>query len=183
MARIKRGLEAPPRRGRHDLSDALIEELKRNRESGQPIIDEQHFPATNTIRVNVIWDRWDGVSYDDRVATIFDAYREAEGQEACDRIAMAMGLTVPEAYESGLLPFQVLPLIRKDDPVSAEQCRQAMIDEGASLLFAPDKPQLRFATQEEAEACVKRLIQRLPGSEPVWTIAQDVGRIEPRVFA
>ena len=43
-----------------------------------------------------------------------------------------------------------------------------MIEEGASLLFGADQPQLRFATEEDAEAARKRLGARLPGSEAVW---------------
>ncbi len=49
-----------------------------------------------------------------------------------------------------MLPFQIIPALRKGDPVTLDQCRQAMIDEGASTLLGPDKPQLRFATEEEA---------------------------------
>ena len=36
-----------------------------------------------------------------------------------------MGLTVPEAWEAGLLPFQVTAVVRDDDPVTPEQCREA----------------------------------------------------------
>jgi hypothetical protein len=82
-------------------------------------------------------------------------------------------LTVPEAQEAGLLPFHIIPAIRKGDAVTAEQCREAMVAQGASLLADPDKPQLRFATQDEAEACMRRLAQQLPGSEQVWVIARE----------
>jgi hypothetical protein len=58
-----------------------------------------------------------------------------------------------------------------------DQCRQALIEEGASILFGEDGPQLRFATEEEAEAARKRLAERLPGSEPVWVITKEVGTI------
>ena len=53
-----------------------------------------------------------------------------------------------------------------------------MIDEGASTLLMADQPQLRFATQAEAEAARRRLTERLPGSDPVWVISQDVGKVE-----
>ena len=52
-----------------------------------------------------------------------------------------------------------------------------MIGEGASLLFDPNQPQLRFATAEEAEACRKRLAQKLPGSEPVWVLANEAAGV------
>jgi hypothetical protein len=60
--------------------------------------------------------------------------------------------------------------------VTADQARQAFLEEGAS-------PQLRFATEEGAEACRRRLIGRFPGMEDDWiihreTTAQDIARAE-----
>ena len=78
---------------------------------------------------------------------------------ARDRIALASGLTVPEAHAAGMLPFQVFPALRRGDPVTLDQCRQALIDEGASILFGADNPQLRFATEEDAEKARERLAQ------------------------
>ncbi|HLN26879.1 MAG TPA: hypothetical protein VK395_03990 [Gemmataceae bacterium] len=160
-----------------DLAERLAEELRRSRESGQPVIDEQEFP-TGKIRVTVIWDEWDRLPLEDRTAVILRAYDLAEGHGLRDRIALASGLTVPEAYAAGMLPFQIIPALRRDDAVTPEQCRQAMIDEGASVLLAADKPQLRFATEDEAEAARKRLAQRLPNSDQVWVITQEVGKVE-----
>ncbi len=177
MPRIIRGTDRLVRPRHPELVARLVEELRASHESGQPIIDEQRFPESGAIRVYVIWDRWDRVPDEERTDTILQAYEEAEGKETRDRIAIAVGLTVPEASESGLLPYQVLPALRKDDPFSPEQCRSAMVEEGASILAGNEKPQLRFATMEEAEACRNRLARRLPGSEPIWMIAQEVSRI------
>ena len=91
---------------------------------------------------------------------------------------MAVGLTFPEAYEAGMLPFQVIPLLRKGDLVSAEDCLKAMLDEGASPIFPGGKPELRFASEREAEESIERLVKRLPGSEPVWAVVREAGRIE-----
>jgi hypothetical protein len=110
--------------------------------------------------------------------TILRAYEQAEGQEFRNRIALASGLTVPEAHAAGMLPYQVIAAVRKGDPVTAEQCRKALIEEGASVLFGEDNPQLRFATAEEAEAARKRLAARLPKSEQVWVITKEVGTVE-----
>jgi hypothetical protein len=52
------------------------------------------------------------------------------------------------------------------------------LGEGASTLLAVDKPQLRFATEEEAEAARSRLGRRLPGSEQVWIVTQEAGRVD-----
>jgi hypothetical protein len=118
------------------------------------------------------------VAPDVRSATILSAYRSAEGEEYCRRIALATGLTVPEARASGMLPFQIIPALRPGDPVTEQECRDAMIAEGASTLWGTDMPRLFLATQEEAEACVARLAGRLPGSGPIWVISQEVGQVE-----
>src|SRR5947209_1513803 len=159
MPRKKRGFDEPPRRTVGNLVERLVDELKSNRPSGQPTIEEEEFP-TGKLRVNVIWDEWDRVPLEDRTATILRAYEQAEGPEYRDRIALASGLTVPEAHAAGMLPYQVIAAVRKGDPVTMDQCRKALIDEGASILFGEDSPQLRFATAEDAEAARKRLAQR-----------------------
>ena len=177
MPRIRRGLDDNPRPRFPDLVAELAGELRDNREGGQPRIEEQHFPKTSAVRVTVIWDKWAPLTDEERAATILQAYEQVEGREFRDRIALAIGLTVPEAFESGLLPFQIVTAVRREDPVTPEQCREAMIAEGASVLTDPEKPELRFATEEEAEACRRRLIRRLPGSDPVWVVTKEVARI------
>jgi hypothetical protein len=177
MPRKRRGFEEPPRRTVGTLVARLADELKSDRPSGQPAVDEEEFP-TGKLRVNVIWDAWDRLPLEDRTATILRAYEQAEGPDYRDRIALASGLTVPEAHAAGMLPYQVLAAVRKADPVTADQCRRALIDEGASTLFGEDNPQLRFATEEEAEAARQRLAERLPNSEPVWVVTKEVGTVE-----
>lgn len=178
MPRIKRGVQEQARPASAQLAGRLADELRNNRASGQPLIDEQEFP-TGKLRVTVIWDEWDHLPLEDRTAVILRAYDLTEGRDYRERIALASGLTVPEAYAAGMLPFQIIPALRRGDPVTPEQCRQAMIDEGASTLLAADKPQLRFTTEEEAEAARGRLVQRLPSSDQVWVITQEVGKAEP----
>lgn len=177
MPRKKRGVEEQPRPVRADLAQRLAAELRSARLSGQPVIDEQEFPS-GKVRVTVIWDEWDRLALEDRTAVILRAYDLAEGRGYRDRIALASGLTVPEAYGAGMLPFQIIAALRKGDAVTPEQCRQAMIDEGASTLQSADRPQLRFASEEEAEAARGRLVQRLPDSEPAWIVTQEVGKVE-----
>ncbi|HEV3341237.1 MAG TPA: hypothetical protein VG125_12795 [Pirellulales bacterium] len=177
MPRIKTGLDERPRRTNVRLADQLAEELKSGRESGQPIIYEHEFPS-GKLRVTVIWDEWDRLPLEERTEVILRAYEQAEGRPFRERVALASGLTVPEAHAAGMLPVQIITALRRDDQVTVEECRQAMIAEGASTLLAgADNPQLRFATVEEAEAARKRLIERLPQSEPVWVISQEVGSV------
>jgi hypothetical protein len=177
MPRKRRSVEAQLRRPIGDLVEQLAGELKSARESGQPMIEEQEFPTGKT-RVTVVWDKWERIPLEDRTAVIFRAYDLAEGPGFSATIALASGLTVPEAHAAGMLPFQIIPALRREDPVTLEQCHQAMMDEGASILADPSKPQLRFATEEDAEASRKRLARRLPNSEPVWVVTQEVGKVE-----
>jgi hypothetical protein len=177
MPRMKRGPRETGRRPVGDLAAQLADELRNSRESGQPMIEEQEFP-TGKLRVTVIWDVWDRLSLEDRTATVFRAYELAEGPQYSQRIALASGLTVPEAHAAGMLPYQIIPALREGDPVTVDECRQAMIQEGASTLVEPENPQLRFPTDQEAEACRRRLVTHLPKSEPVWHITRDVGRVE-----
>ena len=172
MPRIIRSPETLTPRRYSGLVEELVDELKSDRESGQPRIDEEHF-KTGSIRAVVLWDRWDHLSQEDRSAVILEAYRTVEGEEFANRIALVSGLTIPEAHVSGMLPWHVFPALRDDDPATPEQCFQAMIDEGASVLKSPRWPELRFATEEEAEACKRRLADRLPGSGPCWVVIRE----------
>jgi hypothetical protein len=153
----------------------LSRELKSGGESSQPLVDEEHF-KTGAIRILVLWDRWHDVHPEKRSEIIVEAYRRAEGEEFAGRIALVNGMTFPEAHASGLLPYQVIAAPRPGDPVTAAECRQAMIDVGASMLFDPGRPRLFFTTEGQAEAFRQRLAERLPGSEPVWRIIREVGQ-------
>ena len=84
MPRKRRGFEEPPRRTVGKLVERLVDELRSDRQSGQPMIEEEEFP-TKKLRVNVIWDEWDRVPLEDRTATILRAYEQAEGREYRDR--------------------------------------------------------------------------------------------------
>jgi hypothetical protein len=172
MPRKRIGLEIRLAEAKRPLAEKLAAELKSGKESGQPVIYEQEF-RTGKVRVNVIWDAWDGLSLQERTATILRAYEMAEGVESRERIALASGLTVPEAHAASMLPYQIIPALRKGDPVTFEQARQAFLDEGASQLVNPQSPQLRFATEEEAEACRQRLVRRFPGSDEAWLINHE----------
>lgn len=177
MPRKRRGVEDRLGYPARQLAEELARELKSDRPSGQPMIDEEEFP-TGRIRVVVVWDKWDRVSFEDRTATILKAFELAEGTEYRDRIALASGLTVPEARAAGMLPFQIIAAVRDSDPVTVDDCRKAMIEEGASILLDRNRPQLWFPTEEDAEAAKRRLAERLPRSEQVWIIMHEMGSVE-----
>jgi hypothetical protein len=134
------------------------------------------------LRVLVIWDEWKDILLEARTAIIHRAYEKAESTDFQNKIALASGLTFPEATAAGMLPYQIGTALRKDDPVTFQQCWDAMAAEGASKIFGPGILQLRFATEVEAEACRKRLIDRLPGSDNVWMILREVATQDPIMF-
>lgn len=173
MPRIKTGFNVFKRPGAGKLLERLVDELKSDRESGQPFIYEQEF-STGKIRVLVVWDEWKHLPLEDRTSTVLSAYEVAEGKEYRARIALASGLTVPEAVAAGMLPYRIIPAWRKRDPVTQEQCHQAMLEEGASTLLGSHLLLLCFPTQQAAEACKLRLAKRLPESDDVWIITQEL---------
>jgi hypothetical protein len=175
MPRKKIGPDRPLAEVKKDLVEKLAAELKNSQDRGEPVIYEHAF-RTGKVRVIVMWDAWEGVPLQQRSATILRAYEMAEGPESQDRIALASGLTVPEAHAAGMLPYQIITAIRKGDPVTPEQARTALLEEGGSSLFHwnAQKVELRFATADEAEAARMRLIQRYPGTDDVWIIDREV---------
>lgn len=162
----------PLARPRNALAARLAEELTADRAAGQPLVYEQAFPKGKR-RVVVIWDEWAQLPLEERSATILQAYELAFGVEERERIALASGWTVPEAHAGGLLPFQVIPAVRKGDPITRDQVRAGLLDEGGTSLFGPEVVQLRFATEAEAEASKERLARRFPGTEEVWLITRE----------
>ncbi len=174
MTRIIRTAGEFPSQQYASLAEELANELKTNRGLGQPIIEEDRYPKTNAVRIFVLWDRFSSLGDEARTSVIVDAYKTAEGQEFCDRIALASGMTIPEGAVAGLLPYHVAAAVRKSDPVSFEQCRDAMKAERASLLQDPEHPQLRFSRLEDAEHCVERLKRAVPGSDDIWIVNQEL---------
>ena len=173
MPRKKIGTQRPPTRVQGKFAEQLAAELNSGRESGQPLIYEQEF-SSGKVSVTVIWDEWARLPFDERTAVIHRAYELAEGRDCKERIVLASGLTVPQAHEAGMLPYQIIPALRRNDPVTLEQAHQAFLEEGASQLVNSPALQLRFATEEEAQACQQRLIRRFPGSDDVWIINREI---------
>src|SRR5258708_39726747 len=112
MPRIKMRPDAFTGTVKTALAEKLAAELKSDGKSGQPVIYERAF-RTGKVSVNVIWDAWEGIPLQERSATILRAYEIAEGSASHDRIALASGLTVPEAHAAGMLPYQIIGALRK----------------------------------------------------------------------
>jgi len=157
---------------RGELLAGLISELREPKAIGQPIVLEDHTPETNSVRVQVVWDRWDECPRDARSGIVLEAYENICGREFRRQITLALGVTVAEATAMGLLPFKVLPARRKDEHPANAEYERAMRESGATAIPGEAGPQIRCATLEDAEATIERLVQTLPGSK--WVIAQEV---------
>ena len=184
MPRVKIGSPDAPRKVDAKLVGKLVDELEANRASGQPFIYEETFP-TGKIRVLVLWDEWKDLPLEERTNIILAAIEKSDGSAYRDKVALASGLTIPEAYAAGMLPYRIIAAPRKTDAVTLEQCQVAELAEGASRLsgqcFGFETLLLPFPTEEAAEACKRRLIERLPGSDDIWVVlrevsAQDLGQ-------
>jgi hypothetical protein len=150
--------------------EELAGELRSPKQRGQPMVLEEPL-LTGLIQVQVLWDKFQGMNDEDRIDLILSAFERAEGKSYRDKIVSAVGYTVPEADDFGLLPYKVWPADQNDKRARHEQYWQAMLDEGA---FENDEDQLElcFRTPEEANEAKERLESRIPGSR--WAILKEV---------
>src|SRR5207244_1191951 len=118
----------------------------------QPVIEIRAMPRGGARHVHVIWDRWEGCPPENRAGIIRDAFKAARGEEYESSLVIAAGATVPEAADIGLLPFEVKPYKwYKLEGDLLQRARAALIEERGSVLGSPFLPQLRFATDRQAD--------------------------------
>jgi hypothetical protein len=152
--------------------DRLVTELSNPKEFGQPLIWEKRTPSTKSIQVHVVWDDWQDCPRQSRENIIREAYEHSGKVPEGERIALAVGLTVPEAVAFGLLPIQVVSQPGSGSTPTREQFRRVALKLGASTLRNPQEPELRCATLEQAQATIDRLQEELPGSK--WMVAREI---------
>jgi hypothetical protein len=169
MPRIKLNYQQSVAKTQPNLVLELKHCLEATRSVGQPLVYEYELQH-QLVRVLVIWDKWRSSSLENRTAIILAAYQDQADQE----VALASGLTIPEAVIAGFLPFRIIAALRKGDSLGHEDCWKVMLKLGASQLFE-DEPRLYFATRKEAEKMIEALSQQLPGSEEIWQIIQEAG--------
>lgn len=135
----------------------------------QPLIIEQDLPQTQTLHVAVVWEKWRLVEAGERSAMVLHAYeRAAPGR--VDAITIAMGVTTDEAIDLGLLPYGIIPTIKKDEPLTRDAARVLMREEGA--VDTPSGLMLAFPNEESATAAYRRLVAKT--KPEYWTITQAV---------
>jgi hypothetical protein len=132
---------------------------------------EEQLPVTKSSRVNVIWEDWKPLSFEQRSEVIRDAYKRAEGEEVASRIEVATGLTAEEALVHGFLPYKVEPARSKGGKVVSAEYRRAISEEASHTLLGPRATELRYARLEDAEESRKRLQEILPDSS--WAVVQE----------
>ncbi len=167
MPRIIRKTE--PRHPHHkQMVRELVRELSSPGKGLQPLILEEHSPTTQTRIIYVIWDAFEGSSFEERNDVILDAYKQSEGEEIEENVITATGLTAEEAVAYGLLPYRIEPKRRKTDRHPPESYRRAIEEEAKQTLLGPGAGELRYVRLEDAEATRGRLKRSLAGSD--WTV-------------
>lgn len=93
----------PPKpRHRHpelvqSLADALDPSRANDSGPGIPRIREIALSYGNALRIEVIWEKWEGVPHSERGPIILDAYQQKKGDQEMLRITNALGITPLEA--------------------------------------------------------------------------------------
>lgn len=172
MPRYKTGSGAAEPGVRNRLVGELACEIRGDADIKSPEraqVFEQAIPQTNTSHVVVVWNKWSNIPSQERGAVILDAYKQAD-PETHTKITIALGVTLEEALDLDLLPYQVMTMRKESDSVTYEQLEAAMLQEGAAR--TPFGVHMYFPTQHHAEEAVRRLNARCPG--PFWAITQTV---------
>jgi hypothetical protein len=154
---------------RQKVVEQLVKELGGEQTQGGPVIFEIPFEQRDRIDVVVVWDAWKPFSSTDRSNIILEAYRGSKAQ-----IAQALGVTYQEAIEQQVLPYAVVPMIRRGE-INEEDVKKAMLAEGGFAL-ENGKVDLRFPTMPLAEQAHRRLADVLP--KGYWSIVQTVGYVQ-----
>ena len=151
---------------RQSVAQQLALELTGVPTPSGPVIFEIPFEPQDRIDVLVVWDAWQPFSSTERSDMILAAYNGSQAQ-----IAQALGVTYQEAIEQQVLPYAVMPMLRRGE-IHEEDVKNAMLAEGG-IVRENGKVDLRFPTMALAEQAHRRLADALP--KGYWSIAQTVG--------
>ena len=154
---------------RQKVAEQLARELAGEQTPNGPVIYEIPFERQDRIDVLVVWDAWMPFSSTDRSNMILEAYQSSKIQ-----IAQPLGLTRQEAIDQQVLPYAVVPMMRRGE-INEEDVKKAMLAEGGFPL-ENGKVDLRFPTMSLAEEAHKRLADALP--KGYWSIVQTAGYIQ-----
>lgn len=162
---IARVITTEQRRG---VVDQLSKELSGEITPDGPVIFEIPFETSEKFDVLVVWDAWEPFGSEDRSNIILEVYKERK-----EMIAQALGVTHGEAIEQQVLPYAVIPMVRREE-VDSEKLKRVMIIEGGFAL-KNGKVDLRFPTMSLAEEAHRRLSDEMPTG--YWSIVQTAASI------
>ncbi|HUB26880.1 MAG TPA: hypothetical protein VL992_15755 [Tepidisphaeraceae bacterium] len=148
-----------------NLSETLIEKHPR---VSEPFVVENVIPQVARAHVVVIWDRWIGLSAQERSQVILDAYEKANRLTGISIMA-ATGLTAEESLRQDFLPYSIITMPQKDEKLSSKELEAAMSKAGGILVKVGESVGLRFPTRETAEAAYRKLREEIP--DHIWTLA------------
>jgi len=171
--------------GSSDIPSSKVDELKSKVKqalgiaqtaagmAAQPYVIRERGGIPEYVHYYVIWRDFDGVDRETRSKIILDAVYDEFGAEHGLRTTVAMGLTPPEAAGLGFLSYKVEPTPRKTDSprIEDERYRTAADAEAQNTLMGAGSRELRYATEQEADAAMQRLLKALPGS--YWSVAKE----------
>jgi hypothetical protein len=153
------------------LTERLSAELHKPRPDGLPLVLENQIAQTAHYHVTVIWDAWQSLPLGSRSRVILDAYGDAF-PEKTGKVAIAQGLTMPEAVSMGLFPFKVIALPTRGEAAVRERAGEALRRRGA--INGPHGLELRFRTLDEADRAFTELKAEVPGD--VWSLVEETNQ-------
>ena len=129
----------------------------------------------------VVWEKWEGLTHNDRASIILEAYRTRETQTSeapvrSSQVLLALGATPDEAIEMGLLPYSIQSSIQRGQP-GYEAILELEKNEGA--IETRWGWELRFPSRELAKEAHDRLRSATATEMPevLWQPGQQVGRV------
>lgn len=135
-----------------------------------PLVVVNRIEPTRSAHALVVWDKWKDLAIPQRGRVIADAFVAAFPNELAV-VRLPMGLTPGEALTQGYLRYQIVPLVRATDGVSAADVKQAMKSAGGVLMQVGGDLQVRFATRAQASEAYRRLVERI--NKPIWTLSEE----------
>ena len=156
------------KRPREQYVDQLATEIQEKVTTDpRPTIFEVPMDESGTYHIIVVWDEWEDIPLDERASIVTEAYAIYDAGRAPEdaiapRITAAIGATVDEVIQLGLLPYQIVPTRKGYWGALPEKVRQAMVDKGAIELPGGHDPYLAFPSRQMAEEAFRHLTENVP---------------------
>jgi hypothetical protein len=159
-----------PASGHEQLVNDFRQELARNRRGGQPYIFINDIGQTGTFHVTAVWDRWRGLTPQQRSKVIVEALNRYDPSTA-GKITIAMGLSGAEARRMGILPYAVQVLLKRGEGHLRQKATDFLKEHGA---FETDDGtfELLFRTEDAAVDAYSTLKEESPDLAPHLALAQ-----------